>query len=79
MLYKKRIKIREKSNRDIFNFFLLSSDPVITSKHKPTRTHFESLPKEALALLEAPTQYNIEEGHDDDNSESEDDDALAYF
>lgn len=47
---------REKTNADIFNFFLLSSDPVITSKRK-LQDKKPHLPKEALDLLKSPEIY----------------------
>lgn len=58
---------REKSNCDIFNLLLLSSDPVITSKRKLPKKKLTSLPKEALSLLISPSlQLTTESPMDDD-------------
>lgn len=54
---------RQKSIMDIFNFFLLSSDPKISSKQTP-RKKAQYLPNEAIALLKAPFVNN---GGDDDS------------
>lgn len=45
---------REKTNQDIFNYFLISSDPLITSKRKIQKRKLQDLPKEAIAMLQAP-------------------------
>ncbi|CAI6370476.1 unnamed protein product [Macrosiphum euphorbiae] len=64
---------RTKSNTDIFNFFLLSSDPVINSKRKLPQKKLSSLPKEAVDLLLPPSNHDINNDHEYD---SEDDDDL---
>lgn len=46
---------REKSNIDVFNLLLLSSDPLITSKRKLHKKKLNILPKEAVELLMAPS------------------------
>lgn len=60
---------REKTNRDIFNFLLLSSDPVITSKQIKRKKRLEHLPQEALHLLKTPSLN----ASSDQDSESDDD------
>jgi len=39
---------------DIFNFFLLSSDPVISSKRKLCKKKVQPLIKQAIDLLDLP-------------------------
>lgn len=45
---------REQSNIDVFNLLLLSSDPIITSKRQLPKKKLQSLPPEALHLLQSP-------------------------
>jgi len=52
--YNSRKCSREKTNLDILNLFLLSSDPVISSKRKLLKKKTQSMPIEALALLKSP-------------------------
>lgn len=68
---------REKSNEDIFNFFLLSFDSLITSKRKLQKKKIQHLPKEVLDLLKSPTVQVIRhcDNYDDDNS---DDDVFSH-
>ncbi|KAL4152921.1 hypothetical protein QTP88_000754 [Uroleucon formosanum] len=66
---------REKTNLDILNLFLLSSDPVISSKRKLFKKKTQSMPTEALALLKSPDvqvshQY-AKDSDDDDNDEND--------
>lgn len=56
---------RSKTNEDIFRFFFISSDPVVTSKRKIRRKKVEYFPSEALQLLKAPS----------DNAEDSDSEA----
>lgn len=64
---------REKSNMDIFNFFLLSSDPVISSKRKLCKKKLQSLPKQAINLLDLPAP-NVQPLHSNQNDNDESDD-----
>lgn len=64
---------REKSNCDIFNLLLLSSDPVITSKRKLPKKKITSLPKEALNLLIPPSLELISESSMDDDTQVDSD------
>ncbi|XP_060800854.1 uncharacterized protein LOC132903670 [Amyelois transitella] len=76
---------RQQSNRDIFNFFLLSSDPVITSKQKPVKNKVKNIPQEALFMLKAPSpNKSVDKGadydyDDDDDDDDDDDGALTYL
>lgn len=70
---------REKTNLDILNLFLLSSDPVISSKRKLLKKKTQSMPIEALALLKLPDvlvslQYAKDTDDDDDDDNGNDDD-----
>jgi len=72
---------REKTNLDILNLFLLSSDPVISSKRKLLKKKTQSMPIEALALLKSPDvrvslQYakDTDDDDDDDDNDNDDDD-----
>jgi len=70
---------REKTNLDILNLFLLSSDPVISSKRKLMKKKTQSMPIEALALLKSPDvrvslQYAKDSDDDDDDNDDDDDD-----
>lgn len=42
---------REKSNEDIFNFLLLSSDPIISSMRKLPKKKFHTLPEQGMNLI----------------------------
>lgn len=72
--HKARKCSREKTNADIFNHFLLNSDPVINSKRKLPKRKLQHFPKEALDLLKSPTvpvrTYDHDD-NDDSNEESE--------
>lgn len=71
---------RLKTNTDIFNLFLLSSDPVISSKRKLHTKKLQNLPKEAVDLLKPPAiQIICDQDTDDDGSadDEEDDDIYA--
>ena len=50
---------REESNRNIFNLFLLSSDPLISSMRKLPAKKIQTLPEEALHLI-IPTSPDLE-------------------
>lgn len=45
---------RKNTNQDIFNLFLLSSDPVLTSLQRVPKKKIQSLPQEAINLLKSP-------------------------
>ncbi|XP_030766971.1 uncharacterized protein LOC115890777 [Sitophilus oryzae] len=64
---------REKSNQDIFNLFLISSDPVITSKRRLPKKKIQNLPQEAIQLLIAPNDAcSVGSDYEEDpSSESE--------
>lgn len=63
---------REKTNQDSFNFFLISSDPLITSKRKLKKRKLEHLPKEALAMLQAPIVQSDTKCNESNTDEEED-------
>lgn len=65
---------RVKLNTDVFNIFLLSSDPFITSKRNLTKKNLSTLPKEAMKLLLPPSNHIINNDHGDDSEDSDDDD-----
>lgn len=56
---------RVETNIDIFNSFMLRSDPVISSKRKFKRTNNQKLPTEVLELLICPLIPNNDEEYDD--------------
>lgn len=62
---------REKTNEDVFNSFLLSSDPVITSKRKLPKKKLRHLPKEAVDLLKSRPVQLLSRGNVDDKSDNE--------
>lgn len=66
---------REKTNEDIFNSFLVSSDPVITNKRKLQKKKLQQLPKEAVELLKTQTdQHFSHNNNDDEDGDYSDDD-----
>jgi len=71
---------REKTNEDIFNTFLISSDPVITNKRKLHKKKLRHLPKEAVELLKPQADQHLSHGNIDDendnNSEDDYEDSL---
>lgn len=62
---------RVKTNEDVFNLFLISSDPQISSKHKIKRKNLKELPVEVVSLLKAPTVQEVDNS-DMDTEEEED-------
>lgn len=56
---------RVKTNEDVFNLFLISSDPLISSKRKIKRKNLRQLPTEVISMLKAPTVA------ESDNSDTE--------
>lgn len=62
---------REKTMEDIFNRFLLSSDPFITSMNNSSKKKKELMPKSALELLVLPSNQN---SNDEDGDEDGDED-----
>lgn len=67
---------RENTNRDIFNSFLLSSDPIITSMRKLPEKQEQHIPIEALSLLKAPPVDNTNSEVQEDSSDEERDDLI---
>lgn len=51
---------RIKSNQDILNMFLISSDPIISCKRKLPKKKLNTFPNDALSLLKAPELNEIE-------------------
>lgn len=73
---------RKKANTDIFNFFLVTSDPVITSKHKLQKKKIQHLPSEVLDLLKDPavqatSHDDNDDNHIDDVHDADDDDLFS--
>lgn len=65
---------RSKSNTDIFNLFLVSSDPVITSKRKIKKNKHENIPVEALQLLKVSFPFDsLSSGEEEEDKEIDDD------
>lgn len=62
---------REKSNEDIFNLFLLSSDPILTSKRGEPKKKLKNIPKAALDLLVPPKVTEDEDSFHSDSDDSE--------
>lgn len=60
---------REKCNEDVFNFFLLSSDPLLSSKRTLPKKKIQHLPKQALEFLKCPS---VDQRESDSESESDD-------
>lgn len=72
---------REKSNEDVFNQFLLSSDPLLTSKRQLPKKKLQCLPEQALELLVLPIvndnsslNSNVDSTLDSDSDTSSDTD-----
>lgn len=62
------------SNRDVLNMFLITSDPVISSKRKLEKKKLKTLPKMALDLLKPPSiRIDNDDNYDDDEDSGEDD------
>jgi len=67
--------LREKTNLNILNLFLLSSDPLISSKRKLLKKKTQSMPIEALALLKSPdVRVSLQYAKDSDDDDDDDDD-----
>ena len=64
---------RQKTNADILNYFLISSDPLITSKRKLPKRKLQGLPKEAIDLLRSPNISTISPKSRDDDDDTDDD------
>lgn len=65
---------RKQSNRDVLNMFLITSDPVISSKRKLEQKKLKTLPKMALDLLKPPSIHiDNDDSYDDDEDSGEDD------
>lgn len=71
--YSSRKCSREKTNEDILNFFLISSDPVISSKRKLPKKNLKIMPSEALELLKPTTVQTFS----DDSGERDGDDTSS--
>lgn len=63
---------RENTIEDVFNRFLLSSDPLISSKRKSCKKKIEQMPQSALELLILPQIENDNGDEDDDDEDDED-------
>ena len=50
---------RVMTNEDVFNFFMISSDPLITSKRKIKKKNWQLLPTEVVDMLKPPTIQTI--------------------
>lgn len=62
---------RQKANEDIFNRFLITSDPLICSKRKLPKKKFQTLPKAAVELLKPAKEDNDENDDIKDNDDYE--------
>lgn len=69
---------REKSNEDILNRFLLSSDPIISHMSKKYEKKTTIFPQSALDLLILPCNSDNEVDGDVDNDGNNDDDDDDY-
>lgn len=69
---------REKSNEDIFNLFLLTSDPILTSKRKESKKSIKKIPKEALDMLVPPTVTESQSNEDEEDEDSLHSDSDDY-
>lgn len=70
---------REKTNEDVFNLFLLSSDPVITSKRKLQKKKLQHLPKEALDLLKSEVVQSPGDTDDADSDGGDNEDNVSSY
>ncbi|XP_017473241.1 PREDICTED: uncharacterized protein LOC108364163 [Rhagoletis zephyria] len=73
---------REKSNQDVFNMMLITSDPIISSRRKLPEKKLHSLPKVAVDMLQSPSlnlpkayarDNNSAHGNDSDEEDGDDD------
>ncbi|KAG5873623.1 hypothetical protein JTB14_030036 [Gonioctena quinquepunctata] len=64
---------RSKSNVDIFNLLLISSDPVITSNKKIKMRKHEKIPVEVLQSLEVLFPFDSPSEEEEEKEETDDD------
>lgn len=71
--YYSRKTSRINTNTDIFNWMMVSSDPIVTNKRKKPKKNRTQFNEVVLSMLRLPTFY----GDDEDEKDSEDEDDVA--